>query len=192
MLKGAQGQQPEKRYPRIAAGPDYLHHRRVRLGKSTLINDTLATIAARELNGASEEPPPYDDIRGPGAARQSDECRPVPIGRTRAPTRPPTPACSPRSASSSPACPMARERGYSAGRFSFNVKGGRCEACQGDGVIKVEMHFLPDVYVPCEVCHGKRYNPRNPGSAIQRQKHQPSAGHDRRGRPGILRRRAHA
>ena len=59
---------------------------------------------------------------------------------------------------SSDLVPLSRERGYSVGRFSFNVKGGRCEACQGDGVIKVEMHFLPDVYVPCEVCHGKRYN----------------------------------
>ncbi|SSY80530.1 excinuclease ABC subunit UvrA [Alysiella crassa] len=127
-------------------------------GKSTLINDTLAKIAARELNRAHEEPAPYDEIHGLEYLDKVINVDQSPIGRT------------PRS---NPATytglftpirelfagvPLARERGYSVGRFSFNVKGGRCEACQGDGVIKVEMHFLPDVYVPCEVCHGKRYN----------------------------------
>ncbi|WP_034334715.1 excinuclease ABC subunit UvrA [Conchiformibius kuhniae] len=127
-------------------------------GKSTLINDTLAKIAARELNRAHEEPAPYDDIRGLEHLDKIINVDQSPIGRT------------PRS---NPATytglftpirelfagvPLARERGYSVGRFSFNVKGGRCEACQGDGVIKVEMHFLPDVYVPCEACAGKRYN----------------------------------
>lgn len=127
-------------------------------GKSTLINDTLAKIAARELNRAHEEPAPYDEIHGLEHLDKVINVDQSPIGRT------------PRS---NPATytglftpirelfagvPVARERGYSVGRFSFNVKGGRCEACQGDGVIKVEMHFLPDVYVPCEVCHGKRYN----------------------------------
>ena len=76
----------------------------------------------------------------------------------RAPTRRPTPACSTTSASSSPRRPRRKVRGYKPGRFSFNVKGGRCEACKGDGLIKIEMHFLPDVYVPCEVCKGQRYN----------------------------------
>ncbi|WP_269532918.1 excinuclease ABC subunit UvrA [Chitinimonas sp. BJYL2] len=127
-------------------------------GKSTLINDTLYTAAARALYGSNEEPAAHDEIVG---LEQFDKVINVdqsPIGRT------------PRS---NPATytglftpirdlysgvPMARERGYGPGRFSFNVKGGRCEACQGDGVIKVEMHFLPDVYVPCDVCHGKRYN----------------------------------
>ncbi|MBH5822105.1 proline dehydrogenase family protein [Neisseria meningitidis] len=127
-------------------------------GKSTLINDTLAKITARELNRAQEEPAPYDDIRGLEHLDKVINVNQSPIGRT------------PRS---NPATytglftpirelfagvPLSRERGYNVGRFSFNVKGGRCEACQGDGVIKVEMHFLPDVYVPCEVCHGKRYN----------------------------------
>ncbi|EMU2462184.1 excinuclease ABC subunit UvrA, partial [Neisseria gonorrhoeae] len=127
-------------------------------GKSTLINDTLAKITARELNRAQEEPAPYDDIRGLEHLDKVINVDQSPIGRT------------PRS---NPATytglftpirelfagvPLSRERGYNVGRFSFNVKGGRCEACQGDGVIKVEMHFLPDVYVPCEVCHGKRYN----------------------------------
>lgn len=127
-------------------------------GKSTLINDTLAKIAARELNRAQAEPAPYDDIQGLQHLDKIINVDQSPIGRT------------PRS---NPATytgvftpirdlfagiPLARERGYSVGRFSFNVKGGRCEACQGDGVIKVEMHFLSDVYVPCEVCQGKRYN----------------------------------
>ncbi len=127
-------------------------------GKSTLINDTLYKIAARDLNGASEEPSPYRRIRGLDHLDKVINVDQSPIGRT------------PRS---NPATytglftpirelfagvPLSRERGYGPGRFSFNVKGGRCEACQGDGVIKVEMHFLPDVYVPCDVCHGKRYN----------------------------------
>ncbi|QEY26098.1 excinuclease ABC subunit UvrA [Neisseria zalophi] len=127
-------------------------------GKSTLINDTLAKITARELNRAHEDPAPYDDITGLEHLDKVINVDQSPIGRT------------PRS---NPATytglftpirelfagvPLSRERGYNVGRFSFNVKGGRCEACQGDGVIKVEMHFLPDVYVPCEVCHGKRYN----------------------------------
>ena len=128
-------------------------------GKSTLINDTLAKIAARDLNRATkDEPSAYTDIKGMEQLDKVINVDQSPIGRT------------PRS---NPATytgiftpirelyagvPLSRERGYSVGRFSFNVKGGRCEACQGDGVLKVEMHFLPDVYVPCEVCHGKRYN----------------------------------
>ncbi|WP_051304947.1 excinuclease ABC subunit UvrA [Chitinilyticum litopenaei] len=127
-------------------------------GKSTLINDTLHHIAARELNGASCEPAPYEEISGLEHFDKVINVDQSPIGRT------------PRS---NPATytglftpirelfagvPASRERGYGPGRFSFNVKGGRCEACQGDGVLKVEMHFLPDVYVPCDVCHGKRYN----------------------------------
>ncbi|WP_028534150.1 excinuclease ABC subunit UvrA [Paludibacterium yongneupense] len=127
-------------------------------GKSTLINDTLYKIAASELNGASEEPAPYREITGLNLLDKVINVDQSPIGRT------------PRS---NPATytglftpirelfsgvPLSRERGYGPGRFSFNVKGGRCEACQGDGVIRVEMHFLPDIYVPCDVCHGKRYN----------------------------------
>jgi len=128
-------------------------------GKSTLINDTLAPIAARALNGASlREPAPFDEIDGIELLDKVVEIDQSPIGRT------------PRS---NPATytglfttirelfagtQEARSRGYQPGRFSFNVKGGRCEACQGDGVIKVEMHFLADVYVVCDVCQGKRYN----------------------------------
>ncbi|HEV2610124.1 MAG TPA: excinuclease ABC subunit UvrA [Noviherbaspirillum sp.] len=127
-------------------------------GKSTLINDTLYHAASRHLYGSQAEPSAHESISGLEHFDKVIAVDQAPIGRT------------PRS---NPATytglftpirdlfstvPGAKERGYSAGRFSFNVKGGRCEACQGDGVIKVEMHFLPDVYVPCDVCHGKRYN----------------------------------
>ena len=127
-------------------------------GKSTLVNDTLSNAAARHLYGSSAEPAAHESITGLELFDKVVNVDQSPIGRT------------PRS---NPATytglftpirelfagvPMARERGYGAGRFSFNVKGGRCEACQGDGVLKVEMHFLPDIYVPCDVCHGRRYN----------------------------------
>lgn len=128
-------------------------------GKSTLINDTFYRIAQRELNRATtNEPAPYKSISGLEHMDKVVDIDQSPIGRT------------PRSNPATYAgifTPIreifagtqeARSRGYKPGRFSFNVKGGRCEACQGDGLIKVEMHFLPDVYVPCDVCAGKRYN----------------------------------
>ena len=128
-------------------------------GKSTLINDTLFRIAHRDLNGATvEKPAPYLDIQGMDYLDKVVDIDQSPIGRT--------PRSNPATYTGlfTPirelfaATQQARSRGYAPGRFSFNVKGGRCEACQGDGVIKVEMHFLPDVYVPCDVCKGKRYN----------------------------------
>jgi excinuclease ABC subunit A len=127
-------------------------------GKSTLINDTLYRATAHHIYSSQEEPAPFEAIEGLDHFDKVINVDQSPIGRT------------PRS---NPATytglftpirdlfagvPEARARGYGPGRFSFNVKGGRCEACQGDGVIKVEMHFLPDVYVPCDVCHSKRYN----------------------------------
>src|SRR5256714_1634449 len=127
-------------------------------GKSTLVNDTLYAAVARKLYNSHVEPEPHEAIEGLDAFDKGINVDQSPIGRT------------PRS---NPATytglftpirelfaevPAARERGYGPGRFSFNVAGGRCEACQGDGVLKVEMHFLPDVYVPCDVCHGRRYN----------------------------------
>lgn len=127
-------------------------------GKSTLVNDTLYTAAAAQIHHAHAEPASHTEIVGLEHFDKVINVDQSPIGRT------------PRS---NPATytglftpirelmaevPIARERGYEAGRFSFNVAGGRCEACQGDGVVKVEMHFLPDVYVPCDLCKGKRYN----------------------------------
>ncbi len=127
-------------------------------GKSTLIVDTLYKVVARRLNGALEHPAPFDKLEGLELIDKVIDIDQSPIGRT------------PRS---NPATyigaftpmrdwfaglPEAKARGYGPGRFSFNVKGGRCEACQGDGVIKIEMHFLPDVYVTCDVCKGKRYD----------------------------------
>ncbi|HLE66513.1 MAG TPA: excinuclease ABC subunit UvrA, partial [Burkholderiales bacterium] len=127
-------------------------------GKSTLINDTIHNAVARALNDSPLEPAPFEAMSGVEHFDKIVNVDQSPIGRT------------PRS---NPATytglftpmrdlfagvPEARARGYGAGRFSFNVKGGRCEACQGDGVLKVEMHFLPDIYVPCDVCHGERYN----------------------------------
>ncbi|KXF80012.1 excinuclease ABC subunit UvrA [Enterovibrio coralii] len=128
-------------------------------GKSTLINDTFFKIAHHALNGATTgEPAPYKDIDGLGHFDKVIDIDQSPIGRT--------PRSNPATYTGifTPIRELfagtqeARSRGYKVGRFSFNVKGGRCEACQGDGVIKVEMHFLPDVYVPCDVCKGKRYN----------------------------------
>jgi len=127
-------------------------------GKSTLINDTLYYAVARELYGSVHEPAAYDDMKGLEFFDKAISVDQSPIGRT--------PRSNPATYTAlfTPirelfaGVPMARERGYGPGRFSFNVSGGRCEACQGDGVIKVEMHFLPDIYVPCDTCHGKRYN----------------------------------
>ncbi|RUO66141.1 excinuclease ABC subunit A [Pseudidiomarina planktonica] len=128
-------------------------------GKSTLINDTLFRIAHRELNGATvTEPAPYTSVDGMQYLDKVVDIDQSPIGRT--------PRSNPATYTGifTPIRELfagveeARSRGYKPGRFSFNVRGGRCEACQGDGMIKVEMHFLPDVYVPCDVCKGKRYN----------------------------------
>ena len=127
-------------------------------GKSTLINDTLYAVAANQLNGAALEPAPHQAIEGMAFFDKVVNVDQAPIGRT--------PRSNPATYTGlfTPIRELfagtvaARERGYEPGRFSFNVKGGRCEACQGDGMIKVEMHFLPDIYVPCDVCHGQRYN----------------------------------
>ncbi len=127
-------------------------------GKSTLVNDTLRVALARELGLGRDQPAPFDTLEGHEHLDKVIDIDQSPIGRT------------PRSNPSTytgvfaiirdlfAQLPEARARGYEPGRFSFNVKGGRCEACQGDGVIKIEMHFLPDVYVTCETCHGARYN----------------------------------
>ncbi len=127
-------------------------------GKSTLINDTLYKAVAEEINRASRNPSPHKGISGLEHIDRVIDISQSPIGRT--------PRSNPATYSGlfTPIRELfagtqeARSRGYMPGRFSFNVKGGRCEACQGDGVIKVEMHFLPDVYVPCDVCRGQRYN----------------------------------
>jgi excinuclease ABC subunit A len=127
-------------------------------GKSTLINDTLYKTVAHHLYASTNDPAPFDSIEGLDHFDKVISVDQAPIGRTpRSNPATYTGLFTPiRDLFSS--VPEARARGYGPGRFSFNVKGGRCEACQGDGVIKVEMHFLPDVYVPCDVCHGKRYN----------------------------------
>ena len=127
-------------------------------GKSTLLIDTLYKALARRLNGASEAPAPFDRIEGIEHLDKIIDIDQSPIGRT--------PRSNPATYTGAftpirewfAGLPEAKARGYEPGRFSFNVKGGRCEACQGDGVIKIEMHFLPDVYVTCDVCKGKRYN----------------------------------
>lgn len=127
-------------------------------GKSTLVIDTLYKAIARKLNGSIEHPAPHDRIEGMEHLDKVIDIDQSPIGRT--------PRSNPATYTGAftpirewfAGLPEAKARGYQAGRFSFNVKGGRCEACQGDGVIKIEMHFLPDVYVTCDVCKGKRYD----------------------------------
>jgi excinuclease ABC subunit A len=127
-------------------------------GKSTLTLETLYKAAARRLNGAAEAPAPYDSIEGLEHFDKVIDIDQSPIGRT--------PRSNPATYTGAftpirdwyAGLPESKARGYGPGRFSFNVKGGRCEACQGDGVIKIEMHFLPDVYVTCDACKGKRYN----------------------------------
>ncbi|MGE0828998.1 MAG: excinuclease ABC subunit UvrA, partial [Hyphomonadaceae bacterium] len=127
-------------------------------GKSTLTIETLYKAAARRLNGANESAAPYDTIEGLEHFDKVIDIDQSPIGRT--------PRSNPATYTGAftpirdwyAALPESKARGYGPGRFSFNVKGGRCEACQGDGVIKIEMHFLPDVYVTCDTCKGKRYN----------------------------------
>ena len=127
-------------------------------GKSTLIIETLYKALARKLNGASSPPQPYQSLEGLQHLDKVIDIDQSPIGRT--------PRSNPATYTGAfgpirdwfTGLPESKARGYKAGRFSFNVKGGRCEACQGDGVIKIEMHFLPDVYVTCETCKGKRYN----------------------------------
>ena len=127
-------------------------------GKSTLVIETLYKAVAKRLNGARDNPAPHTSITGLDFIDKIIEIDQSPIGRT--------PRSNPATYTGAftpirdwfTALPEAKARGYAAGRFSFNVKGGRCEACQGDGLIKIEMHFLPDVYVKCDVCHGKRYN----------------------------------
>ncbi|MFG1428152.1 excinuclease ABC subunit UvrA [Roseixanthobacter glucoisosaccharinicivorans] len=127
-------------------------------GKSTLLIDTLYKAVARRLNNASEAPAPYDKLEGLEHLDKVIDIDQSPIGRTpRSNPATYTGAFTPMREWFS-GLPEAKARGYGPGRFSFNVKGGRCEACQGDGVIKIEMHFLPDVYVTCDVCKGKRYN----------------------------------
>jgi excinuclease ABC subunit A len=127
-------------------------------GKSTLIVDTLYKAVARRLSGALEHPAPHDRLDGLEHLDKVIDIDQSPIGRT--------PRSNPATYTGAftpirewfAGLPEAKARGYAPGRFSFNVKGGRCEACQGDGLIKIEMHFLPDVYVTCDVCHGKRYD----------------------------------
>ncbi|MEM6382310.1 MAG: excinuclease ABC subunit UvrA [Pseudomonadota bacterium] len=127
-------------------------------GKSTFLLETIYKVAARRLNGARDNPAPHDSITGLEYLDKVIDIDQSPIGRT--------PRSNPATYTGAftpirdwfAGLPEAKARGYAPGRFSFNVKGGRCEACQGDGVIKIEMHFLPDVYVTCDVCHGKRYN----------------------------------
>jgi len=127
-------------------------------GKSTLVNDTLYRAAARRIHRTHDEPAPHEDIEGLELIDKVIAVDQSPIGRT--------PRSNPATYTGlfTPIRELmaetntAKERGYGPGRFSFNVAGGRCEACEGDGVVRVEMHFLPDVYVPCDVCHGQRYN----------------------------------
>ena len=152
-------QQPEKRHRRDSARHLHLRHRRLRRRQVDADDrDAVQGRLARRLKGAREAPAPFDRIDGLEHLDKIIDIDQSPIGRT--------PRSNPATYTGAftpirdwfAELPEAKARGYKPGRFCFNVKGGRCEACQGDGVIKIEMHFLPDVYVTCDVCKGKRYN----------------------------------
>jgi excinuclease ABC subunit A len=155
-------------------------------GKSTLLVDTLYAAVARKLNNASLAPAPHDRIEGLEHIDKIIDIDQSPIGRT--------PRSNPATYTGAftpirewfAGLPEAKARGYEPGRFSFNVKGGRCEACEGDGVIKIEMHFLPDVYVTCDICKGKRYNRETLGRDVQEQVDRRRARHDGRRGAGVL------
>ena len=175
-------QQPEEYRRAHPARPDDLRDRRIRLRQVHAGQRHAAAYTAQQLNSSSDTPhAACDGIDGLEAIDRVIDIDQSPIGRT--------PRSNPATYTGlfTPirelfaATQEARSRGYKAGRFSFNVKGGRCEACQGDGVIRVEMHFLPDVYVPCDVCKGKRYNRETLEIRYKGQDHQRRAGHDRRG-----------
>ncbi len=159
-------------------------------GKSTLVNDTLYRHMAGRLNDTNYDPAPCRDLEGMEHIDRVIDIDQSPIGRT--------PRSNPATYTGVfttirelfAAVPESRARGYEAGRFSFNVKGGRCEACQGDGVIKVEMHFLPDVYVPCDVCKGRRYNRETLEIRYKGTQHPRSARDDGGGRARLLPQRA--
>ena len=155
-------------------------------GKSTLLIDTLYKAIARKLNNASEGAAPHDRIEGLEHIDKIIDIDQSPIGRT--------PRSNPATYTGAftpirewfAGLPEAKARGYEPGRFSFNVKGGRCEACQGDGVIKIEMHFLPDVYVTCDACKGKRYNRETLEVLFKGKTHRRRARHDGRGSRRVL------
>ena len=158
-------------------------------GKSTLVIETLYKTAARRLNGAMKSPRRMKSIAGLEQLDKVIDIDQSPIGRT--------PRSNPATYTGAftpirdwyAGLPEAKARGYGPGRFSFNVKGGRCEACQGDGLIKIEMHFLPDVYVTCDVCGRPSLQSRDVGDQIQRQIDRRRVGHDGRGRREIVRSR---
>ena len=149
-------------------------------GKSTLIVETLYKALAKRLNNAREQPAPHDRLEGVEFLDKIVDIDQSPIGRTPRSNPATYTGCFTPIRDWFAGLPEAKSRGYLPGRFSFNVKGGRCEACQGDGVIKIEMHFLPDVYVQCDVCKGRRYNRETLEVLFRGQEHRRRARHDRR------------
>ena len=177
------GEQPEGRHGRDPARDLHLRDRRLGRRQVHLIIETLYKAAAHGcINAHASNPAEHDRIEGLEHLDKVIDIDQSPIGRT--------PRSNPATYTGAftpirdwfAGLPEAKARGYKPGRFSFNVKGGRCEACQGDGVIKIEMHFLPDVYVTCDVCKGKRYNRETLDVQFQRQVDRRRARHDRRGR----------
>ena len=155
-------------------------------GKSSLVNEIVYKTLQRDLNRAHTRPGACDGVEGMEQLDKVIAIDQSPIGRT--------PRSNPATYTGLfdmirkvfAATPEAKARGYKENRFSFNVRGGRCEACSGDGILRIEMHFLADIYVPCEVCKGKRYNRETLGSALQGQIHRRRARYDRRGSAGLL------